>query len=134
MSDREEIDPTGYKLCSVCGRMFEPYRSYQRYCSKECREKAHKKKYEYKKNQTFEVKCAECGTTFETNDGKRKYCSKECYLKHNENHYTPVEKEERTCLVCGATFVSAHWSKRYCSRVCYEEARRMRREGLRLDA
>jgi len=108
------------KLCA-CGRMFVPYRPFQRYCSD-----AHRIKYGrgkesyYKKKPIALVKCKECGKEFETNDSKRHYCSTECYEAFQLKRRVPTE--ERVCFVCGKTFVTTHWSKRYCSTKCRKEA------------
>ena len=104
------------KLCP-CGRMFVPYRAFQRFCCDAHRIKygGGKKSY-YKKKEVVEKKCAECGAIFESSDSKKFYCSHDCYLKSQEKR--KVEKETRVCLVCGVEFVTSHWSKRYCSEEC----------------
>jgi hypothetical protein len=120
---QEEIEASyGFerKLCA-CGRMFTPYRSFQRYCCDAHRIKYSKGKASgYVKKPKVEKACKECGKKFVTNDSKRHYCSPECYEQYQlKRRKAP---EERVCMVCGKTFVSAHWSKRYCSAVCRKEA------------
>ena len=104
------------KLCA-CGRMFVPYRSFQRYCCDAHRIKygGGKKSY-YVKKEEVEKTCLICNTVFTTNDSKRFYCTHECYLKAQDLRH--VEKETRVCMVCGKKFVTSHWSKRYCSDEC----------------
>jgi predicted transcriptional regulator len=112
------------KLCA-CGKMFFPYRSFQRYCCDK-----HRIKYTsgrpsyYVKREKKTLICKECGKQFVSNDSKRHYCTPACYeLFQSKRHVTP---ELRTCYVCGKQFQSAHWSKRYCSTECRVEARRQR--------
>lgn len=114
--------PMEWKRC-LCGKMFEPYRSFQRFCSEACREKYWKTKSYYVKKTIVTLMCKECGKPFETNDDKRKYCSKTCYSKHEASRRKP--KEKRKCMICGKTFETSHWSKRYCSERCRLEARRV---------
>lgn len=116
------IDLSNRKLCP-CGRMFTPYRSFQRYHSDDCRVKFEAKRPSRYVKKTYEVKkCKQCGTEFRTNDDKKVYCSHECYLAHEALRHVPVE--ERLCPVCGQTFTTTHWSKRYCSSECRREARK----------
>lgn len=124
-ADREIINAAGQlrRLCA-CGRMFTPYRSFQRYCCE-----AHRIKYgkgktsSYIKKAIVTKRCKECGKEFQTNDGKRHYCSDECYAEYQrKRRATP---EVRRCLVCDKEFVSTHWSKRYCSAECRMEARKL---------
>ncbi len=109
------------RLCP-CGRMFVPYRSFQRYCCD-----AHRIKYSKGKPSTYikkkEVikKCKECGKEFSTNDSKRHYCSHECYILFQTKRR--AEPEKRICLVCGKEFITTHWSKRYCSAECRKKAK-----------
>jgi hypothetical protein len=111
------------RLCP-CGRVFTPYRSFQRYCCDSHRVKYSKgKPSNYRKKPVVEKQCKQCGKTFKTNDGKRNYCSKKCYEAHEVDRH--IEKEERVCLVCGVTFVTSHWLKRYCSKECRMKARTM---------
>ena len=117
-------DITNAKLCP-CGKMFTPYRSFQRYHSDECRVKYETKRPSRYVKKLFETKtCPVCGTEFKTNDGKKVYCSHECYLTHEDQRH--VEAEERGCLMCGATFTTTHWAKRYCSAECRRAARQER--------
>ena len=108
------------RLCA-CGRMFTPYRTFQRYCSDKCRVKYSKGKASAYVKKSYEVrKCKECGKEFRTNDDKRHYCSDECYQTYQSKRRKP--QELRTCLVCGREFTSSHWLKRYCSEECRMEA------------
>ena len=108
------------KRC-LCGRMFEPYRPYQRFCNDECREKYWKVKSYYVKKEVITRMCNECGTPFETNDRKRKYCKDKCYELHELKRRKP--KQKRVCPACGETFETSHWSKRYCKDACKRRAR-----------
>ena len=108
------------RLCA-CGRMFTPYRSFQRYCCDEHRIKYGKGKPSTYVKKAYEIKqCKECGKDFRSNDSKRHYCSDECYLSFQAKRRK--EPELRICLVCGKEFYSTHWSKRYCNDACRMEA------------
>ena len=116
-------DPFDTRRLCACGRMFTPYRSFQRYCCDEHRIKYGKgKQTSYVKKPYTIVKCKECGKEFRTNDSKRHYCDSTCYEAYQSKRRAPVE--ERMCMICGQTFYSSHWSKRYCSEVCRMEARK----------
>ena len=114
-------DPFDTRRLCACGRMFTPYRSFQRYCCDEHRIKYGKGKAStYVKKPYTTVKCKECGKEFRTNDSKRHYCDSKCYAAFQLKRRK--EQELRVCLVCGNEFYSSHWSKRYCSEVCRMEA------------
>ena len=118
------IDYTSRKLCP-CGRMFTPYRPYQRYHNDACRIKFESKRpSRYIKKVYVTKQCPVCGTEFKSNDDKKVYCSHECYLKHEEQRHVAVE--ERVCVICGQAFITTHWSKRYCSDTCRRAARRVK--------
>jgi RNA polymerase subunit RPABC4/transcription elongation factor Spt4 len=110
------------KLCP-CGKMFTPYRSFQRYHNDACRVKYEAKRpSRYVKKVVVTKTCPQCGKEFESSDDKKVYCTSTCYLAHEATRH--VDPEERVCLVCGAKFTTTHWSKRYCSAECRREARR----------
>lgn len=112
----EQIIEATMKLCA-CGRMFTPYRSYQRYCSDKCRIKyTSARASTYVKKPVKRQACKNCGEVFETNDAKRHYCSDACYHQFQLKRRSP--KEQRTCFTCGKTFETTHWAKRYCSEEC----------------
>lgn len=109
------------RLCA-CGRMFTPYRTFQRYCSDKCRVKYTKAKPSAYIKKSFEIRtCKECGKEFRTNDSKRHYCTRECYYEFQKKRR--AEPETRVCMVCGEEFETTHWSKRYCSADCRAKAR-----------
>jgi len=114
------------KLCP-CGKMFTPYRPYQRYCCDAHRVKYGKSgKSSYHRRPVVERQCKNpgCRKLFKTNDSKRHYCSDACYAAVQAARRARLE--ERTCMnpACGKTFMTTHWSKRYCCKACREAARR----------
>jgi len=115
------------QLCPGCGRVFEPYRPYQKFCSKECRIKKQGKPYYYKKKLIIEKECRECGKVFKTNHGAYVFCSDECRLKYYDGWYNKKEEEKRVCVFCGEVFSSSHHAKKYCSHQCYRNAMMERR-------
>lgn len=117
------------KLCPGCGRVFEPYRPYQKFCSTECRIKKQGKPYYYKKKPMQEKKCRECGKVFESNNVINVFCSDECRLKYYDGWFVKKKEDERVCEWCGKTFYSAHVFKKYCSHECYLESASARRKN-----
>ncbi len=121
VADERRFDTDSMRLC-VCGRVFTPYRSFQRYCSDACRVKANKARpSKYKRRPTVKIRCQECGQEFETNDGKRRYCSRACYVAFQLKRHVP--SETRVCMRCGKRFTTTHWLKRYCSESCRLEVK-----------
>jgi len=112
------------KTCvyELCKSLFIPYRSFQKYCSNECREHDTFIKYRYKRRKTIEKKCENCGKIFLSNDSKRKYCSSICQL------YTKRKGHELTCPICKKSFTTTSYIKKYCNTLCYKEARRLRNQ------
>lgn len=113
-------------FCPVCNRQFIKYRSFQKYCSYKCREKATGNKSYYKKAEPVKKKCLTCGKEFETHDGKRKYCCNECYLKHRESYYKKKKPKSKTCPMCGKEFKTTHGLQKYCCKECYLKAKKDR--------
>ena len=120
-----------YTLCKKCGKVFEQYRSYHKYCSLECRQEKYKRNYTYKKKKITEKKCKNCGRVFETHDDKKLYCTTECYEKHKERFYESVEPHDVVCI-CGETFSTTHDNKKYCSPECSIDARDIRNNKRKL--
>jgi len=114
-------DTSSMRLCP-CGRMFQPYRDFQKFCCD-----AHRVKYSsgkpsaYVKRPAETRPCKNCGKEFTTNDSKKHYCSHDCYEAYQLKRRADVEV--RTCLQCGNKFETTHWSKRYCSTECRMKAR-----------
>lgn len=117
-----DVDYSDVRRLCACGRMFTPYRSFQRYCCDSHRIKYSKGKPSAYVKKAFETrKCKECGKEFKTNDSKRHYCTPACYEEFQRKRR--AEPETRVCMVCGEEFVTTHWSKRYCSTECRMNAR-----------
>ena len=119
--DRSIITDAGQRLmlCPGCGRMFEPYRSFQRYCSDRCRVKVEKRRpSRYKKKAIVARVCKNCGQEFKTSDDKRHYCSNACYIDFQAKRRR--DPEVRRCMnpACDREFTTTHWAKRYCSEAC----------------
>ena len=111
----------------LCQSLFVPYRSFQKYCSDECREKDTFTRYRYKRRKTKEKKCLACGKVFLTNDGKRKYHSAECQLKAN---YTKKSPKLKRCPTCKKSFKTTSYIKKYCDTPCYIKAKEKRNERI----
>lgn len=125
-AERQALVYRRSKLCA-CGKMFVPYRSFQRYCCDAHRIKYGKSgKSSYKKRPSVERECLNpaCKKKFSTNDSKRHYCCTACYVAVQLTRR--AQPEERVCMnpACGKRFTSTHWSKRYCSAACRQAAHR----------
>ena len=120
--ERTEFIAIGTRKLCPCGKMFTPYRSFQRYHSDACRVKYEKRRpSRYVKKPLVVKECLQCHKEFNTNDSKQAYCTHACYLLHEVERH--VESVERTCIVCGEKFTTTHWMKRYCSKECRKAAR-----------
>ncbi len=64
-------------VCQVCGKEFIPYRSSQKYCSKECQQKARNAK----RSPKYMRNCLFCGKEFVTGRSDQVYCCKGCKKK-----------------------------------------------------
>lgn len=106
------LDSSNRKLCP-CGKMFTPYRTFQRYHNDACRVKYEAKRpSRYVKRKYEDHECPQCGTIFNTNDGKKIYCNNECYLAHEAARH--VKPHIVNCIECHKDFITTHWSKRRC--------------------
>lgn len=105
--------------CEYCGTEFEPNAPHQRYCSKQCNNKAYNKRCRTRK--PYKKTCEYCGTEFETGVANQRFCSLKCRQKHYNERRPKAEPVERQCLNCGKVFSvkSAHGShKKFCSPKC----------------
>lgn len=137
--------------CQECGKEFEAHawlvrKGYGKYCSKECRYKAHSKKMSGENNPGYLEKidriCKHCGKDFKVLESRLKsdpcnFCSKECKGKFqsqkNMGKNNPNFKNAmitRRCIICGKVFTKHRaWLKKknvspdtlglYCSRKCF---------------
>ena len=109
------------KKCVCCGKEFVPFRLFQKYCSKECRDAitALNKKLNRRPKTKVKRKCECCGKEFETYCYKQKYCSSLCYGKAWQfTHPYRLYK----CIRCGKEFLSRTAKKKYCSEECKKTA------------
>ena len=89
------------KICAYCGKRFNAYYSYVKYCSAECRRHV----LRGDPPPPGVRHCAHCGTPFAARVHHQKYCSKQCaskawYYRHIEEqrersrHYHDEHREE----------------------------------------
>ena len=101
------------KTCPVCGKTFFCEREQQKYCSRECSQKASIKESK---------KCPICGKMFHPKDDKQKYCSQEC--AHKSVRKRPEKevlegliKEHTNCAIAKMYGVSdrmvGRWREKY---------------------
>lgn len=119
-------------ICNVCGKRFNKYRSFQKYCSDACRSKMLGRARKYRKTKIVEKVCPTCKKVFKTNLKHKIFCSHECYLKARETYYMPNDERTLVCPICNKEFKTTHAGQKYCSRECYlEAANRRRNERLK---
>lgn len=119
-------------ICKVCGKRFNKYRSFQVYCSDNCRNKVLGRARKYNKTKVRKKICPVCDVEFETNLKHKTFCSHECYLKAREDYYVPNKPKQLVCPICEKSFETTHAGQKYCSRECYlEAAERRRNERLK---
>ncbi|WP_275789117.1 hypothetical protein [Pararhizobium gei] len=108
--------------CEHCKKPFRSDRSYQRLCSKACRDAA---------RTTVEERCCEhCSTVFRPHVSKKsedagagKFCSSACrwaYERKNPPTY------ECACVLCSTPFTGERKNAIYCSNRCLQMFTRMR--------
>lgn len=105
------------KICKRCGKLFDAFRSNQKYCGERCRRAAR----DTRAVQNFETlkKCEHCGKFFEPFRSNQKYCSSKCCHKANTFLKPKILKK---CEHCGKAFKTALAEKKYCSFECREKA------------
>lgn len=119
------------RTCKECGKEFVPQYGQSRYCSRECREKAIKKREHGQHGEKTTKKCAHCGKEFEPERKDIKYCSEEC---REEAHRTMMreryhkKKSDREvlvkkCIVCGKEFTTDNDRRAICSAECRKKRR-----------
>lgn len=126
------------KTCEECGEEFKiwPSREERRFCSEECKNKAHSEFMEGRRRNRKTVECDWCGKEFErivSHIREHNFCSRECQGKYySENRggedYWGYEGKQvtRECERCGGEFtIPEAWVRkdrgRFCSSECYHK-------------
>ena len=95
------------KICKVCGKSFEPKRSNQVYCSKECylkHKRWYSRVYHDKRKKALKRICLWCKKEFSP-VGKEKYCSEECKRKaQNQRNLEYKKRNKRSGYPCGGYY------------------------------
>lgn len=124
------------KICEECGEEFKvwPSREERKFCSEECKNKAHSKFMEGRGRNRKTVECDWCGKEFEKIEShvrEHNFCSRECQGKYysenrgGEDYWGYKGKQvTKKCKMCGKEFtVPEAWIRkgrgRFCSRECY---------------
>ena len=75
--------------CEFCSAELTKEYSNQKYCSRECYNKAKYERNKHNRKPSFyDAECIQCGSQFKTKDKRTKFCSKECV---NESQKRPIE-------------------------------------------
>lgn len=84
------------KQCPICGKMFQPRVSRDKYCSKSCSDESKRNKFKH----SYITTCVECGKSFRTSYSEnKKFCCRKCFydgmssgkVKTNHKHGTYEE-------------------------------------------
>lgn len=105
---------SSYRLveCPVCGKKYELTRVDKRYCSSNCRHKAHNKKRP-------EATCEKCGKRYIPRRDDQRFCSTAC-------RRSPRVRTEIECENCGKIFMQKRSNQRYCSVKCRHQQQYIR--------
>ena len=100
------------KICSECGKEYNPFHKNQTYCSNKCRAFNNAKSHYYIKM------CKMCKTKFKTRKKRNQYfCSRKCYLKYRAKNGKIIK-----CVVCGRDFyitqTEIRRKRKFCSNKC----------------
>lgn len=96
------------KICESCGKEFEPMRGTQKYCTRECANKAQTK--------TYLCACRCCGKEYMPKAADRTtYCSRECMFM--DIKAKPKEIKMPVCIICNKEF-TGKLNIKFCSDVC----------------
>lgn len=126
--------------CKICGKEFVKRLAAEKYCSRECFEKAKKismyeadykicEKKAMERHPKYEKVCVICGKPFLTSQPRTKVCSGACryeYRRFKEKEYRenlqkkkPKEIQIGICECCGKEFQKKTGRQVYCSSKCY---------------
>lgn len=123
LSEQEELDLSGDRVCKGCGKRFFATKPQQRYCTEECRIYTASKKAEERYRAAHPVamgKCLRCGREFELGC-RKKYCSDACREATALEKARAERESQQICPICGEAFVPWHGTK-YCSPICRRKA------------
>ena len=90
--------------CKNCGKPYFRIHGLQKYCSKECREKAIiKQKYKsyYKLRGKYinrQTKCKYCGKQFIKKHNRQQYCSTDCQIKAKQDQTAKSQQKRRKLI------------------------------------
>jgi hypothetical protein len=118
-------------LCDHCGSLYVPTRSFARYCTQRCQQKASTARHSAKLpaigeklpyRQTEILECAACGDQFDyairRNTSSRRFCSSACWM-WDKTHPGAKRPSGRICTPCGASIDHRRQSALTCgSRQC----------------
>lgn len=105
-------------FCPTCEETFVQRRSDQEYCSRECKEKAHKQRAQV--NST--AICPKCQKSFAQQRSDQEYCSRDCKEAAHKNR-KQEELHYAVCSYCHQIFEQNRSDQEYCSRRCKELAK-----------
>lgn len=134
-------------LCVVCGKEFEPYREHQKYCSKQCRNRADKNDRRFSGIREYVLDrdgyaCVQCGSTrqlavhhkdckkFNNSPDNLVTLCRSCHAKIHSLDIGHVRPETRKCVVCGGEYHPVHESQKLCRRkTCKREWKKLQKRS-----
>ena len=114
------------KICPVCGKEFETYYSYTKFCSTECRSAYYYNNIKAKK-KVYNRVCSVCGNTFSTTDKRKIYCSEKCTdrackIREKEERRKAMNATRKVCPTCGKVFKPNVHNQVFCCKRCLRKA------------
>ena len=111
------------KNCVTCGSEFKTNKSWQKYCSKKCRDTFAAIKRKNNKIKTETKICIICGKEFLPRAHNQKTCSKDCHIQNgkNLNKINKIKNKKeliRICVICKRQFKPNASMQKICSREC----------------
>lgn len=102
------------KICKNCGNLFDKTSKNQDYCSKACRDEAHKIRRKNRKDGKLILKtCLKCGKTFKEDKHRHTYCSSKCRIlaKRERERKRYHDKYCHKCWTCQNYATGCSWSE-----------------------
>jgi len=116
----EKVETISTAKSCICGNVFVPYYSEQKYCSPTCYWKDKKGK---KQKEWLEKTCERCGIIFLVPPHRvtSKFCGNICRWESMKGvHRNKIERVQKNCKGCNNLFEDLTNGKRkYCSQRCY---------------
>lgn len=114
------------RKCPVCGKVFYPRNTNQKYCCGDCSRMAKRNRQNGYKTK----KCPVCGRVFPAKNDQHKYCCYECRreAKIERAIKEKTESKKKKCPVCGRFFELMTQEQEFCCQWCEMRAKKYAKE------